>query len=139
MKITADTNVLLSATLWEGDSFRILEKVKSGEIELVLSNEILEEYSKVLFYEEIQDKIKDKALEIKTTVEELKAMSTIVSPFLKINAVKKDPADNKIIECALEGKVDYLVTNDNHLLELGEYRGIKIIKPEEFLTFFHLK
>ena len=37
------------------------------------------------------------------------------------------------MECAVEGSVDYVVTNDNHLLKLGEYKGIKIIKPKEFL------
>ncbi|MEK6893531.1 MAG: putative toxin-antitoxin system toxin component, PIN family [Nanoarchaeota archaeon] len=68
MKITADTNVLISGTFWEGDSFRILEKVKKKEITLFLSEEILSEYEKVLSYSEIKDKIQDNDLEIKKTM-----------------------------------------------------------------------
>ena len=132
MKITTDTNVLLSATLWEGDSFRILKKVENQEIELVLCEEILQEYVNVLAYSDIQEKIKDKELIVRTSVEELRAMSTIVFPTIKIDIVKKDPSDNKIIECALEGKASYMITHDNHLLVLKKFREIKIVRPEEF-------
>ena len=65
MKVTLDTNVLISATFWYGDSFRILQLIENKKIELVLSLEILQEYAKVLEYDEIQEKIKRKDLEIK--------------------------------------------------------------------------
>lgn len=133
MRITADTNVLLSATFWTGNSFRILKKVEQGEIELTLSEEILEEYSRVLEYKDIQQKIKNKNLEMRMTVEELIAMSILIEPKEKIDLVKDDPDDNVILECAIAGKADYIVTQDNHLLKLKEYRGIKIVKPEEFM------
>ena len=51
----------------------------------------------------------------------------------KLDLVKADPDDNKIIECAIDGNVDFLITKDRHLLDLKKYKGIKIIKPEEFL------
>ncbi len=134
MKITADTNILISSTFWEGDSDKILEKVENKEIELVLSKEIIEEFSEVLKYDEIQDKIKDKNLEMKRTVEKITFLSTIVEPKEKLDVVKEDIDDNKILECAIEGNVDYIISNDKHLLKIKEFRGIKIIKPEEFLS-----
>ncbi|MFH1290930.1 MAG: putative toxin-antitoxin system toxin component, PIN family [Nanoarchaeota archaeon] len=133
MKVTLDTNILLSATFWEGDPFKIIEKIEDGEIELVLSEEIIEEFSEVLEYKEIQDKIISKNLEIKWAVEEIVALSKIVDPQRKINIVKDDEDDNKIIECALEGICDYIITRDKHLLKLKEFEGIKIVAPEDFM------
>lgn len=56
---------------------------------------------------------------------------TLVNPCVKVNIIKEDADDNKIIECALEGKADYIISYDKHLLNLKEYKKIKIISPEE--------
>ncbi len=133
MRVTLDTNVLLSAALWYGDSSRILDLVENKEIELILSDEIINELSRVFEYEEIKDKIQDKKLEMLRTVERIREISVIVEPAKIINAVKDDPDDNKIIECALEGKADYIISKDNHLLNLKEYEGIEILSPKDFL------
>ena len=58
--------------------------------------------------------------------------SLIVELKEKIAAVKDDPKDNVFIETAVAGNVDYIISQDNHLLKLKEFRGIKIITPEEF-------
>ena len=58
--------------------------------------------------------------------------SIIVDPKEKIALVKDDPKDNIFIETAVAGNVDYIISQDNHLLNLKEFRGIKIITPEEF-------
>ncbi len=98
MKITVDTNILVSATFWYGDSNEIIERVERKEIELILSKEIIEEFTRVLR-----------------------------------NVVKEDSDDNKILECAKAGKVDFIVSNDNHLLKLKEFEGIKILSSADFL------
>ncbi len=56
-----------------------------------------------------------------------------VRPTQKVFMVEEDPEDNKFLECALEGKADYLITSDRHLLELGEFAVTKICKPTQFL------
>lgn len=134
MKITLDTNVLISGTFWLGNSFKILEKVKNGEIELILSEEIISEYEEVLSYPEIKDKIKINDLEAKFTLEKLREMAVIVNPSRKIDFIKEDADDNFILECAVEGKVDYIISKDNHLLKLNEFEDIKIITPEKFIA-----
>lgn len=134
IRITVDTNILISATFWHGSSEKIIDQAENKDVTLVLSEQILEEYSKVLEYKEIKDKIKDKDLEIKKTMLKIRAISEIIDINSKINLVKEDPDDNKIIECAIDGNVNYLITNDAHLLKLKEYKGIKIITPEEFLN-----
>jgi len=78
MKITLDTNVLISATFWKGDSDKIIEKVEKKDIELILSKDIIEEFARVLKYKEIQEKVKNKNLEIKRTVEKIISISKII-------------------------------------------------------------
>jgi|SRR3989344_1069289 len=134
MKITVDTNVLISSTFWYGASNKIIEKVENKELELILSKEIIEEFLRVLNYEEIQQKIRDKNLEMKRSVEKIISISLITEPKQKFDIIKEDPDDNKILECAFERKVDYIISQDNHLLKLKNFEGIKIINPEEFLN-----
>ena len=133
MKITVDTNILISATFWDGASAEIIDKVEDKKVDLVLSGEIIKEYSEVLNYKEIQDKIKNKNLEIKKSVGKIISISKIVIPKGKLNVVKDDPEDDKILECAVEGNVDYIISYNKHLLKLKKFKEIKIITPEEFL------
>ena len=134
IRVTVDTNVLVSATFWYGASYRIIELVEQGKVELVLSEAIIQEFSAVLEYEEIKKKIVNKGLLMLRTVEKLVSMSKIVVPAIKIAVVKEDPDDDKILECAVAGDVNYLISKDNHLLRIVKYGKIKIVSPEEFLN-----
>jgi hypothetical protein len=132
-KVVADTNVLVSATFWNGDSNRIIEKAELKEIELIISKEIVEEFSGVLGYKEIQDKIKNKNLEMRRTVEKIISISTIVEPQERFQIIKEDPDDDKFLDCAVAGKADVIISWNKHLLNLKEFKGIKIVRPDEFL------
>ena len=134
MRITVDTNVLISATFWYGDSHKIIELVEQKKLILVLSKNILQEYSEVLEYDEIQEKIIDKNLDMKYTLHKLISLATIVEPTLRLDIVKDDSDDNRVLECALEGQVDYIITQDNHLLKLKQFQNISIMTPTEFLS-----
>ena len=133
MKITADTNTLISATFWHGASDRIISKVEAKEIHLILSEEIIKEYAEVLDYEEIKDKIRDKNLAMKHSVNKIISISTIIEPKTRLNVIKDDPDDNKILECAIAGKVDCIVSNDRHLLKLKIFQNIPILTPDDFV------
>lgn len=133
MRVVLDTNVLISSTFWSGASSQIIDKIENKEIELVLSKEIIEEFSAVLQYEEIQMKVRDKDLEMKRTIDKIISMSIIVEPIFSLDIIKEDSDDNKIIMCAVEGKADYIISQDNHLLRLGSFAGISILTPEEFI------
>ncbi len=133
MKITVDTNVLVSASFWDGDSDKIMNRVEKKEVDLILSKEIIEEFAIVLSSKEIQDKIKNKNLEMKRTIGKIASLSTIVEPLEKLDIVNEDPDDNKILECAKAGKVDFIISSDNHLLKIKKFEGIPIVTPQEFL------
>ncbi len=133
MRVVLDTNVLVSGTFWKGDSEKIVDKVENKEVELISSKELIEEYEEVINREEIMDKTQNKDLILNESVQKVINDSTIVEPTKKFDVVKEDPKDNKIVECAVEGNADYIISQDNHLLNLKEFNGIKILTPEEFL------
>ena len=54
----------------------------------------------------------------------------------EIDVIQADPTDNKYLACALEGEADYIVSGDRHLLDVGLYQGLKIIKAKEFLNMW---
>ena len=133
IKVVFDSNVLVSATFWTGDSFTVVNIADKGIIKNFLSKGIEAEYRRVIASEEIIEKQERLRLNIQKVVERVIISSIFVIPRRKIIAVKDDPDDDKIIECAVEGRVDYIITQDNHLLKMNGFEDIKIITPREFL------
>jgi putative PIN family toxin of toxin-antitoxin system len=133
MRVTLDTNVLVSGTFWNGNSFRILDGIDKKRFENVISKDIIVEYNEAVNSDEITDKVKNKGLVVNKVVHKVIQNSNVVVPTKKVDVIKDDPDDNRILECAKEGKIDYIVTQDKHLLRLREFEEIPIITPEEFL------
>jgi len=131
-KFVFDTNVLISATLWHDSvAQKLLFKLIKAEVPIFSSQEILEEYKEILKRDfDYSDE------EINEIMKKVLQFLTLVIPSEKIEIVKEDLDDNKIIECALESQAKYILSYDNHLLNLKEYQDIKIIKPEEAFKIF---
>ena len=132
MKVTVDTNFLISATQWDYSvAHKLLKKFIFSDAEIFTTQDILDETSKVL--ERDFEYSKDEA---KNIIEKILLFAKLIKPKQKIDIIKDDPDDNKVIECAVESSSDYVVTYDRHLLRLKLYKGIKIIRPEEILKVF---
>ena len=127
MKIAVDTNFLISATQWDYSvSHKLLQKLIRNNVEIFTTKEILEEFSEVLKRDFLYAE-----KEVQNLLEKVLQFLTLVNPSKKIDVVKEDADDNKIIECAVESKSEYILSYDKHLLKLKEFQGIKIVKPEE--------
>lgn len=111
----------------------MLEGIDQCKAEVIISEELLREYDDVLNREEIAEKIENKSLVIRDIVQKVISKAEIVEPMRKFEVIPEDPDDNLILDCAFEGKVDFIVSQDKHLLRLNEFQGIKIVSPEEFL------
>ncbi len=72
-------------------------------------------------------------------INDLTAFATLVLPEYHVHGVSADPDDDTILECALAGGADYVVTGDRHLLDLGTFRGILIVPPAVFGALFELQ
>ncbi len=132
MKVVLDTNIFVSGIFWKGGSNKIIINWRKGKFILVTSLEIISEIIKVLM--DFKIKLSDDTM--KGWVDLILRNSIIVEPKEKLLMVKEDPKDNIFIETAVAGNVNYIVSQDNHLLKLREFRGIKIVTPEEFNTLF---
>ena len=136
MRIVLDTNVLISGTFWSGASFQVLRLVEKQKVHLVLSPEIIQEYQKILACPEILDKTSRLQQARAKATAYLLGHAALVYPTIRLNVVS-DPDDNKFIETAIEGKADFVVTQDKHLLKIGSYKRIKILTPLDFLKAFY--
>jgi putative PIN family toxin of toxin-antitoxin system len=71
--------------------------------------------------------------EIVPIINNIRGYVKYVNITTSLNVIDIDPTDNIFIECAVSGKADYIISGDKHLLELGTYEGINIIKSRDFL------
>ncbi|HIE36140.1 MAG TPA: putative toxin-antitoxin system toxin component, PIN family [Candidatus Omnitrophica bacterium] len=130
IKIALDTDVFISAFLFKGETNNLVSLWKTGKIKILISKEVLKEYIKVLSY----PKFKLSKKEITYLIEEeFLSFVEICKPKLKFDFIKDDPEDNKFLDLAYEGKVDYIISGDKHLLELKRFKKIKIVSVREFL------
>ena len=93
----------------------------------------MKEYERILNSDEILDKTTLIQQARTQTVNKILQKATIVEPNENIDIVTDDKEDNKFVEAAFSGLTNHIITNDKHLLKLKEYKGIKILTPEEFL------
>ena len=132
MKVTVDTNFLISATQWDYSvAHKLLKKLILSDAKIFTTQDILDETAEVL-----ERDFEYSKNEVKNITEKILLFAKLIEPKQKINVIKDDPDDNKVIECAIESSSDYIISYDRHLLNLKEYKGIKIIKPEEILKEF---
>lgn len=128
MWVVIDTNIIVSAYL--GGSLEvILRSLKSDKFSLIVSKAIVDEYLSVLS----RPKFHIEQSEQDDFVALLLLKAEFVSPMETVHAIEADPSDNKFLEAALQGKAIYVVSGDNHLLELKTFRDIHIITAREFI------
>lgn len=128
IRVCLDTNVLISAALFDGKPEEILRLIEEDKLILVISPAILVETTRVLV-----DKFQRDKEEVTRFIKLLYDLGEITRPKRKIRLIKKD-SDNRILECAIEGKADYIITGDKkHLLPLKNFKGIPIITSAQFL------
>ena len=131
IRAVLDTNTLISAVGWRHSKpRRILEACLSGKYLLVESPDLLNEFITVMNRPKFSFILEEQKREL---VARLVNHCEIVEPKKKLNIIKNDPADNKVLECALEGKAQYIISGDNHLLRLKDFMGIRIMTATEFL------
>lgn len=130
MKVVLDTNVILSGLLFPGGPpDKIVRAVLTGRLQNATSPDLLTELRRVL-----ERKFKRPSEKIDPLIRLISEASLLVYPTERVCIIKDHEADNRVVECALTAKADFLVTGDEaHLLRLKSVQGIPIIEPSEFI------
>ncbi|MBF0339247.1 MAG: putative toxin-antitoxin system toxin component, PIN family [Nitrospirae bacterium] len=134
LRVVVDANVFISSILnTRGSPARVLDLINSGKLQLVTSFEIISEVKRVLLYPKISNRYKDTYYKAEQYLHNIFALADFTEGKLKTKTVIDDPSDNKYLECAMEGRADFIVSGDRHLKNLKFFHRIPILNPEEFL------
>ncbi|MFQ5792776.1 MAG: putative toxin-antitoxin system toxin component, PIN family [Acidobacteriota bacterium] len=134
MKAVLDVGQFVSATIrGRGHPAQILAAWRAEKFELVSSLPILDDLRRVLFYPHIRKRHQWSDEEIHLFVDSIATAATLTSGHLDVAVVKEDPSDDKVLACAVEGEVDFIVASDEHLAKLESFSGIPIVPPRRFL------
>ena len=128
MRVVADTNVFISALMFGGLPGRFLNLALGQRFTLVTSNALLDELD-----EKLRGKFAVSERDALAIRAKLEANVKVVDPDFELNAISDDPDDNRVLECAVMGKADFIVSGDRHLLPLGSYEGIAIVTVRQFV------
>lgn len=139
MRIVLDTNIYIAAAIGSEIAEEIIQlAVKTNTVTLLTSEEIIDELrEKLLSKFDRSEEIAD------IFINRIRKIAEIVEVEEKVNIIVRDPDDNKILECALAGQADLIVSSDQDLIELKRFEGIGIIHPKTlswtFPTYFKKK
>lgn len=135
MRVVLDANIYVSSLISnKGNPARIINWWLLGEFDVLVSQPILEEILRVTGYERIQNKyarVRENRLEL---VDLISKQALLVKPEEALHVISADESDNRYLECAVAGSAAYIVSGDEHLLDLGEYKGIAIVAPAAFVA-----
>jgi putative PIN family toxin of toxin-antitoxin system len=130
-KVVLDTNVLISSLIKSGKPRTLVFELLDREVQLILSKNILDEFIEATEDHEIKKYVNEE--DITLFLKFLNIVGKIIKVKSRFKAVNQDPKDDIVLRTAYDGKADYIVSGDNHLLSLGEFRGIKIVKVDDML------
>ena len=131
MRVVLDTNILISGIFWKGTPATILERWVNGEFEVLVSEPILTEYSRVL--QEFERKKKGSDGLSRSWILFVAQNATLIEAKKRVK-VCRDPNDDMFLECALAGRAKLIVSGDRDLLDVEEFMGVEILEARAFLA-----
>ena len=129
MKVVFDSNILVAALLFPGGRAEAaVANILDGVDDLLISRPIIQEVLSVLATKFSRDKE-----ELSRVAVILGELGEIVEPPFRLSVFRDEP-DNRILECAVGGEAEAIVTGDKAMLAAGEYEGILLITPADYLV-----
>jgi putative PIN family toxin of toxin-antitoxin system len=130
-RVTVDTNVFISGLVFEGLPSEFLSLALAGSVQLITSTALLDELG-----EKLRNKFLWSSSKADQTRSALEALCEVVSTAPTLSVVKDDPDDDRVLECAIAGRADTIVSGDRHLRKLGVCEGIPIVTVRQFMDHF---
>lgn len=134
MRLVLDTNIALSGLLWGRGPGALIDAAVAKRIELVSSTALLAELQSVLSRDKFAGQLATRGVTVESVFGGYVALVVSVTPLAVPRVVERDPDDDHVIACAIAARADAMVSGDRDLLDLGEYRGIRILTAADALT-----
>lgn len=135
IRAVVDTNTLISGLISPlGAPAKIIRHWIRGDFLLLTSPALLAELRRVLEYPRIVDRLGWLAEECTQFVESFETLALVTPGALSLPGITRDPKDDPVVACAVEGDAGFIVSGDQDLLVLGIYREVRIVTPREFLA-----
>lgn len=134
MRVVADTNIVISGLLWNGNPRMVLDAARDGIIEIFSCPELLAELRGVLEREKFKTRLDRAGVSIDELIDGFAALASLIDPGPIAPVVERDPDDDVVIACALAADCEYIVSGDDDLLSLNSYRGILIRTAADLLA-----
>lgn len=131
MRIVLDTNIAVSAIVWGGTPYRLLQAAVDGEIELVTSPALIEELRDVLSRSHLAPRLAAKQSSVTLAIDFYSQLATHVSPLATPRVVPNDPDDDHVIACAIAATAALVVSGDADLLHIGKHQHIEVVNAAE--------
>jgi putative PIN family toxin of toxin-antitoxin system len=139
LRVVLDTNVLVSGLISDHSPPRqLVDAWLDGRYILVTSLYQVQELNHVLAYPRIASRLGLEEAELDLILAALLSQAEVVTGALQLPGVTRDPKDDPLVACAVEGAADYLVSGDRDLLDLGEYENTRVATPREFVEILGL-
>ncbi|MSO99540.1 MAG: putative toxin-antitoxin system toxin component, PIN family [Acetobacteraceae bacterium] len=133
MRVVLDTNVVVSALIWGGKPWDLVQLAIDGGIELYTSPVLLDELHEVLSRENLRSRLGPEYESVDEAVTRYGALTISVSPTSTPRVVPRDADDDHVVAAAVAGGADLIVSGDRDLLTMGAYGAIRIVTPTEAL------
>lgn len=131
MRVVADTNVVVSGLLWKGPSRHLLDLARSGAVTLFTSPQLLAELLDVLQRPKLERRLEQAGVTPWELVAGYGVLARLVTAPQRPAVVLDDPDDDRVLECAVASDAELVVSGDQHLLDLSEHEGIRILRSRE--------
>ncbi len=131
MRLVLDTNVLVSAFLWQGTPGRLIELATEQEVELFTSRALLDELAATLVKKKLAKPVLATGLSAEQMLRNYRRLATRVTARQLTQPASRDADDDHVLACALAARADLIVSGDDDLLALGSFEGMPIATPAQ--------
>jgi len=131
-----DTNVLVSAFLWQGTPARAIELAGEKEVQLVTSRALLDELAATLAKKKLARYVAATGLTADQMLANYRRIATLVTARQLDAQVSRDADDDAVLACALAARADLVVSGDDDLLSLKSFNGIPIASVAQAVKGF---
>jgi len=126
--VVYDTNVWVSGLLWRGKPYQCVLLARAGLLRVAYCQPMLAELT-----QKLREKFNFSENRIQAVVYQVQSVGEQVKIEGSLHVVADDPDDDKFVECAAVAGTSLIVSSDRHLLDLKEYRDIRVVTPAEFV------